>query len=142
MKGSETCSPEALVEVDERLLAVELGGEKAHLRVEQRGLGIEHLEIGGLAVVGQEEVGVLYSLFEIPDLLGEEGDLLGALVEGCHIIVDLRSGAEQSVLEVVERLLLLSLGPLEAGNVLSAHEEGRGELSGQLDEPVAGILDE
>ena len=66
---------------------------------------------------------------------------LSFVVDG-HGLRNFCGGVHEGVFEVVERLLLGGFRCLEAGNVLTAREEGRGELACELHEPVAGVGDE
>ena len=57
---------------------------------------------------------------------------VASLLVGNEIVVDLRSGIQQRIFEIVESLLLLRLGALEARDVGAAREERGGKLTGQL----------
>ena len=106
-----TSAAEALVEVDDSLIASQAAGYLVELCREQALLCGEHFKICAVGVYHQV-VGVLDGFFEVGALCFEYcGTLSGGCV-GAHGVGHFGSSTQQCMLKAVEGLCLLCLGGL------------------------------
>lgn len=137
----EAAATEGLVEVDGGLDGLQVVADLAGLRVEEAGLGGQHVQVVDVAadVVLVEGFGGLHGIDERFDLLRKIA-LLGLCgLQACQSGVDFVAGSDEALLEGDLSFLLLEHGDLLLGAQASVLEDGLKDLSECVPYPFGGV---